>query len=65
MRKKYFVLMTLLWWCAGEAQLAAQDLTAAKQTEIGGPSSSDSANPKRTDADAQALATAGKRQRPS
>lgn len=60
MRKKIFVLMTLLWWCAGEAQLSAQDATAAKQTEIGGPSLSDSAIPKRTDADAQAPVTAGK-----
>lgn len=60
MRTKLLVSMIVLWSCAGESRLAAQDLAAVKRTEFDGPSASSSANPKGTDADAQGPPTASK-----
>jgi hypothetical protein len=60
MRKRLLVLMTLFWWCAGGAHLAAQDLAAVRAPELDGPSLPASTNKDTTDADAQAAPTGGK-----
>jgi len=60
MRKKFFVLMTLLWGCAGEAHLAAQGLASVKQPEVDRQSSSAAAIANKSDFDTQTAPTAGK-----
>jgi hypothetical protein len=60
MREKFLVLMALLCWCTGGVPLAAQEVAAVKQPELGGPSSAASASTKWGDAEAQAAPTAGK-----
>jgi hypothetical protein len=60
MRKIFFVLITLPFWCSGGAYLAAQDLAAVKQPELGAASSAASAITKTSNDEAQAGPTAGK-----
>jgi hypothetical protein len=61
MRKKFFVLMTLLWGSAGQAHLAAQGLASVKQPEVDRQSSSAAAIANKADFETQTALTAGEK----